>query len=317
MTNKENVAEELEKDRLEAERMIKERQGTTNEPKKNNCSSCEKARKEKEKKLMEMRKFKTLKELDDNLNTLAPELKSTIIEFASQANFVFLLDDDPLGCTLTVLNNIKPNTRVMTYFLDPRFGPEAGYLLELSKRENKLFQTGIGPATLIFDAELVIINSPIKIEPLIKRILDDTLSKCTERCLVVGAYKYGEKVTEKEPGISPAVRAFLKENEQWFVKDFSVEGDGFILLSKVQSERPKLPSKITMAKNFVTAIARHVVSGGEVVSQEEAEERLKICMICPYRIENRCSICGCYLVKGPAELGKVKWRSEACPIGKW
>ena len=41
------------------------------------------------------------------------------------------------------------------------------------------------------------------------------------------------------------------------------------------------------------------------------EERERICRSCPFREENRCRQCGCYIKTKAALL------SSECPIGKW
>lgn len=73
-----------------------------------------------------------------------------------------------------------------------------------------------------------------------------------------------------------------------------------------------LPSKLKMAKNLAKETAKHVGGGMKNVSQEVYEERLNICGGCEFfRSDRRCGKCGCFMDK------KAKWKTSACPIGKW
>ncbi len=46
--------------------------------------------------------------------------------------------------------------------------------------------------------------------------------------------------------------------------------------------------------------------------------RLDICALCEHRNENRCAICGCYLIDAPTGAGgKAEWADQSCPLGKW
>lgn len=69
-----------------------------------------------------------------------------------------------------------------------------------------------------------------------------------------------------------------------------------------------LPSKIQMAKNLATAVAKHIASGADTVSNEEYEQRLAACNRCPNLVESeRCGLCGCYVER------KAKWATSTCP----
>lgn len=74
-----------------------------------------------------------------------------------------------------------------------------------------------------------------------------------------------------------------------------------------------LPSKLQMAQNFVRASAAHLRDGMVNVSSELQKSRLDICAECPFVTKDgsRCVKCGCFLES------KTRWRSSACPIGKW
>lgn len=51
----------------------------------------------------------------------------------------------------------------------------------------------------------------------------------------------------------------------------------------------------------------------EKVSQQEREDRMKLCMRCPLLIKptNNCAKCGCFVTL------KTQYKAEQCPIDKW
>lgn len=83
-------------------------------------------------------------------------------------------------------------------------------------------------------------------------------------------------------------------------------------LEAKQEDQTKLPSTMTMAKNFVSSAAKHMASGFNNVTKEERDRRLAICAECPHIVNNtRCGKCGCVLKT------KATWATSSCPIGKW
>jgi hypothetical protein len=70
-----------------------------------------------------------------------------------------------------------------------------------------------------------------------------------------------------------------------------------------------------MAKNlafsFVNVVGEAFRTGKLVATKEEIKNRMSICETCPYKVENRCSECGCFLTY------KVGLNAEKCPKGKW
>jgi len=70
----------------------------------------------------------------------------------------------------------------------------------------------------------------------------------------------------------------------------------------------KLPSKLQMAKNLMSAVATHVATGAENVSKDKYEQRLQACNSCPHLVDNQqCGLCGCYVET------KAKWATSTCP----
>lgn len=86
-----------------------------------------------------------------------------------------------------------------------------------------------------------------------------------------------------------------------------------IKATKPKSKKPKTPSKLQMAKNFLKSAGAHVVNGMKHANDEVQQERIDICSDCPFISQDRgrCTKCGCILSV------KIKWESSSCPIGKW
>lgn len=75
------------------------------------------------------------------------------------------------------------------------------------------------------------------------------------------------------------------------------------------------PSLFRQAGNLAVAAAKHLATGGKLVSPEVKAARLAVCAGCefydPEPKKCRHSSCGCYLDT------KANWSSEDCPLGKW
>tara|TARA_R110000787_G_scaffold266374_1_gene372464 strand:- start:7036 stop:7434 length:399 start_codon:yes stop_codon:yes gene_type:complete len=84
-------------------------------------------------------------------------------------------------------------------------------------------------------------------------------------------------------------------------------------MSEDKEEKPKLPSFVTMAKNFAVDLAKYVADGAPNVSESNYKKRLQTCKSCPHLIKSsmRCGKCGCLLEH------KAKWKTTTCPINKW
>ena len=80
-------------------------------------------------------------------------------------------------------------------------------------------------------------------------------------------------------------------------------------------ENCQFPSNSVMAKNlafsFVNVVGEAFRTGKLVATKEEIKNRMSICEACPYKVESRCSECGCFLTY------KVGLNAEKCPKGKW
>ncbi len=103
----------------------------------------------------------------------------------------------------------------------------------------------------------------------------------------------------------------MKDNPEWSVTYHTLANHGLTVISLDERDKPKLPGTIAMAANFTKAVAEHALDGGKNVDADMLESRLETCTLCPHRIDDRCTVCGCFLAE------KAAWRSSDCPLGKW
>ena len=52
-------------------------------------------------------------------------------------------------------------------------------------------------------------------------------------------------------------------------------------------------------------------------SEEQINERLKICNSCEYYKDNSCMLCGCVVIRDANYSNKLAHKDQACPIMKW
>ncbi len=134
----------------------------------------------------------------------------------------------------------------------------------------------------------------------------------TKRFIAIHDTKlYAEKGEDGGPGLLAALRAHMRANPEWSVFYHTDKQYGLTVISRHPDDQPKLPSVWKMAGNLASALTDHVVRGKGWSSKEELEARLEICSLCTHRTEDRCSVCGCFLVK------KASMRAQPCPLGKW
>jgi len=126
-----------------------------------------------------------------------------------------------------------------------------------------------------------------------------------------GTQTFGIKGEDGGPGLLDALRPFMIANPEWSVIEHEERQHGLTILSRLDEDKPPLPATITMAGNFVSHMASYVVDGLKGSTAEELEERLAICSICPSRRNDRCSVCGCPIMK------KATKKAMHCDLGKW
>lgn len=79
-----------------------------------------------------------------------------------------------------------------------------------------------------------------------------------------------------------------------------------------------IPSPKQVA-HYSVALARHILHGSPLCTQEEIDARHAICMTCPNRIpkpklkqEALCGLCRCYINTG-TEWNMLLWADSQCP----
>lgn len=122
---------------------------------------------------------------------------------------------------------------------------------------------------------------------------------------------HAEKGEDGGPGLLAALRTFMTTNPEWSVIEHTDRQYGLTVLGRLDQDKPKLPNTLKMAANFAKAVADHVVQGGGTCSKDELEERLNVCSLCSHRVDDRCSVCGCFVAK------KAALKTQPCPLGKW
>lgn len=71
------------------------------------------------------------------------------------------------------------------------------------------------------------------------------------------------------------------------------------------------------AKKLAEATLRHAADGFKPTPADALIFRQSQCNGCPLRDNDTCTACGCTLTANMLNNGKLAWRSEACPAGKW
>lgn len=76
-------------------------------------------------------------------------------------------------------------------------------------------------------------------------------------------------------------------------------------------------SLISRAFKLSQATARHLADDSAPTPPDALEFRESECHDCPLNVDRECRGCGCLLDPNWMNQGKLRWRSEACPAGRW
>ena len=146
----------------------------------------------------------------------------------------------------------------------------------------------------------------------------------TRRIKIFGVTINGDIGADGGPGLWLALRTFLGKHQEWTVISIDPSDTGCVLISRVETDKPELPSRSSQIWKYATVKLGEFWRGRKLVPLEVAEARLDQCWVCPYRNNNRCTRCGCYLDVIPndsiidAGAPGAAWRAgEKCPIGRW
>ena len=70
-------------------------------------------------------------------------------------------------------------------------------------------------------------------------------------------------------------------------------------------------------KRFTLSAIKHIAKGMPTCTQEEINERLRICEGCKWFRGGSCRKCGCACNNNKKFLNKLAWADQECPVGKW
>lgn len=80
---------------------------------------------------------------------------------------------------------------------------------------------------------------------------------------------------------------------------------------------PPRKSLLTRAVKLAEATARHIADDSAPTPPDALGFRESQCLECPLNVDRECRGCGCPLYPNLLNEGKLRWRSEECPAGKW
>lgn len=91
---------------------------------------------------------------------------------------------------------------------------------------------------------------------------------------------------------------------------------------------PEMPVLTSRLATFGKAAISHFLKGSPTCSQEQIDERAKICLSCPFFAHQTGSAtpgegycmhegCGCNISTNMKYLNKLAWADQQCPDGKW
>jgi len=254
---------------------------------------------------------------ESQLNVLTPSEREFLRKYIQDAKQVVEVASDPLASTVNILTLGHPEVTLYSVILIIPLAFEFDAIARKVHHPKRLLFRPYHPQLLTPPAEtydVLIIDDVQATAERMQEHLKLYLPKCTKRCLIRRFKVYTD---DPNNTVLVGVENYLREHFEWSVIDDTKEGAGWLVLSKVATEKPQLPGTVTLATNFLQAVAKHFMSGAEHVTKEHLEARLKICTLCKHRSANRCTVCGCYLVGGFGGVGKAEWKDQTCPLGFW
>ena len=85
----------------------------------------------------------------------------------------------------------------------------------------------------------------------------------------------------------------------------------------VARHAPPSLSLLERTANYAMSLAKHTADGFAMATSDLQERRRSACDLCPHNDEGSCGLCGCPLATNSINAGKIAWRSESCPVGRW
>jgi hypothetical protein len=74
---------------------------------------------------------------------------------------------------------------------------------------------------------------------------------------------------------------------------------------------------VERVKQYAEAWQKHREDDSAATAIDDLMFRQEQCGGCRFSVENKCTLCECPLAKNLLNNGKLSWRSESCPVGKW
>lgn len=75
--------------------------------------------------------------------------------------------------------------------------------------------------------------------------------------------------------------------------------------------------EIQMDTPIFVCSKKKIIEGQNLCTQEQIEERHRICENCEFFQDTTCTKCGCPLNRRRVFSNKLSKKDESCPIGKW
>lgn len=92
---------------------------------------------------------------------------------------------------------------------------------------------------------------------------------------------------------------------------------GPVKQKKVTHAPPRRKSVFDRVAAYATAVAKHLADDNAAASISDLMFRRSKCEGCPFNVNRKCVLCDCPLDKNLINNGKLSWRSESCPTGRW
>lgn len=86
---------------------------------------------------------------------------------------------------------------------------------------------------------------------------------------------------------------------------------------KTETITQRAKKMVDRAALLAQATMKHLADDNAITPDGALEFRTSQCESCPLRVGRECDECGCVLYPNLLNQGKIRWRSEACPLGKW
>ncbi len=86
---------------------------------------------------------------------------------------------------------------------------------------------------------------------------------------------------------------------------------------QVSAPAIKRRSLIERAAQYAAALLKHRQDDSAAPAIDDLLFRKSQCGSCPLNKDNKCTLCECPLLKNLLNNGKLFWRSESCPVGRW